>query len=97
MRGWINCFGRFHPSALLSTLNRINDYLVRWRVRKYKRFKRKGARAREALSRHAGQFPGLFAHSRQAMTMHDWTMGGTTGRWEPCRPRGLRTVLRAGE
>ncbi|MFG2639354.1 group II intron reverse transcriptase/maturase, partial [Streptomyces sp. NPDC048362] len=53
VRGWINYFGRFHPSALLSSLNRINDYLVRWLVRKYKRFKRKRARAREALSRHA--------------------------------------------
>ncbi|MEU2431964.1 group II intron reverse transcriptase/maturase [Streptomyces sp. NPDC007861] len=62
VRGWINYFGRFHPSALLSTLNRINDYLVRWLVRKYKRFKRKRARAREALSRHARRFPGLFAH-----------------------------------
>jgi group II intron reverse transcriptase/maturase len=62
VRGWINYFGRFHPSALLSSLNRINDYLVRWLVRKYKRFKRKRARAREALSRHARRFPGLFAH-----------------------------------
>jgi RNA-directed DNA polymerase len=62
VRGWINYFGRFHPSALNSTLNRINDYLVRWLVRKYKRFKRKRARAREALNRHARRFPGLFAH-----------------------------------
>jgi RNA-directed DNA polymerase len=62
VRGWINYFGRFHPSALLSTLNRINDYLVRWLVRKYKRFKWKRARAREALNRHARRFPGLFAH-----------------------------------
>jgi group II intron reverse transcriptase/maturase len=64
VRGWINYFGRFHPSALFSSLNRINDYLVRWLVRKYKRFKRKRARAREALSRHARRFPGLFAHWR---------------------------------
>ncbi|WP_432190646.1 group II intron reverse transcriptase/maturase [Streptomyces sp. Tue6028] len=62
VRGWINYFGRFHPSSLHSSLNRINDYLVRWLVRKYKRFKRKRARAREALSRHARRFPGLFAH-----------------------------------
>lgn len=66
VRGWINYFGRFHPSALLSTLNRINDYLVRWLVRKYKRFKRKRARAREALNRHARRFPGLFAHWKLA-------------------------------
>ncbi|MFF7191516.1 group II intron reverse transcriptase/maturase [Streptomyces sp. NPDC008222] len=62
VRGWINYFGRFHPSALYSSLNRINDYLVRWLVRKYKRFKRKRARARDALGRHARRFPGLFAH-----------------------------------
>ena len=62
VRGWINYFGRFHPSALLFSLNRINDYLVRWLVRKYKRFKRKRARAREALREHARLFPGLFAH-----------------------------------
>ncbi|MFJ2134205.1 group II intron maturase-specific domain-containing protein [Streptomyces sp. NPDC098085] len=62
MRGWINCFGRFHPSALLSTLNRINDCPVRWLVRKYKWFKRKRARARKTLSRHARRFPGLLAH-----------------------------------
>jgi RNA-directed DNA polymerase len=62
VRGWINYFGRFHPSALLFSLNRINDYLVRWLVRKYKRFKRKRARAREALRQHARLFPGLFAH-----------------------------------
>lgn len=62
VRGWINYFGRFHQTALRSSLNRINDYLVRWLVRKYKRFRHKRARAREALGRHARRFPGLFAH-----------------------------------
>ncbi|MEV6994396.1 reverse transcriptase domain-containing protein [Streptomyces sp. NPDC093228] len=62
VRGWTNYFGLLHPPRLLSSLNRINDYLVWWLVRKYKRFKRKRARAREALSRHARRFPGLFAH-----------------------------------
>ncbi|MEW1914921.1 group II intron reverse transcriptase/maturase [Kitasatospora sp. NPDC085895] len=62
VRGWINYYGRFHPTALRSSLNRINDYLVRWLVRKYKRFRHKRARAREALASHARLFPGLFAH-----------------------------------
>jgi RNA-directed DNA polymerase len=62
VRGWINYFGRFHPSALHSSLNRINDYLVRWLVRKYKRLRHKRARARDALGSHARLFPGLFAH-----------------------------------
>ena len=62
VRGWINYYGRFCPSELYSSLNRIDDYLVRWLVQKYKRFRRKRARARDALGRHARRFPGLFAH-----------------------------------
>ncbi|TQC39030.1 reverse transcriptase [Rhodococcus sp. WS4] len=64
VRGWINYYGRFHRSALRFSLNRINDYLVRWLVRKYKRFRRKRARARQALRSHARLFRGLFAHWR---------------------------------
>jgi hypothetical protein len=29
VRGWINYYGRFYKSALVPSLNRINDYLVR--------------------------------------------------------------------
>src|SRR5436190_17045776 len=49
VRGWITYYGRFYPSALVSSLNRINDYLVRWLVQKYKRFRRRWMRARDAL------------------------------------------------
>ena len=42
VRGWINYYGRFYPSALVFSLNRINDYLVRWLVQKYKRFRGAG-------------------------------------------------------
>ena len=62
VRGWINYYGRFYPSALVSSLNRINDYLVRWLVQKYKRFRRRWMRARDALGSHARLYPGLFAH-----------------------------------
>jgi RNA-directed DNA polymerase len=62
VRGWINYYGRFHSSALDFSLNRINYYLVRWLVQKYKRFRRKRTRAGEALGSHARLFPGLFAH-----------------------------------
>jgi hypothetical protein len=62
VRGWINYYGRYFPSAMVSSLNRINDYLVRWLVRKYKRFRRRRARARAALGSHARLFPRLFAH-----------------------------------
>jgi hypothetical protein len=46
------------------SLNRINDYLVRWLVQKYKRFRRKRGKARGALGSHARLYPGLFAHWR---------------------------------
>jgi len=48
-RGWISYYGRFYPSVLVPSLNRINDYLVRWIVRKYKRYRGKWMRARDAL------------------------------------------------
>jgi RNA-directed DNA polymerase len=62
VRGWINYYGRFYPSELVSSLNRINDYLVRWLVQKYKRFRGRWMRARDALGSHARLYPGLFAH-----------------------------------
>lgn len=62
VRGWINYYGRYYPSALVPSLNRINDYLVRWIVQKYKRYRRRWMRARDALGRAATLYPGLFAH-----------------------------------
>lgn len=62
VRGWINYYGRYYPSALVPSLNRINDYLVRWTVQKYKRYRRRWMRARDALGRAATLYPGLFAH-----------------------------------
>jgi RNA-directed DNA polymerase len=61
-RGWISYYGRFYQSALHPSLNRINDYLVRWVVRKYKRYRGKWQRAREALRRAERLYPLLFAH-----------------------------------
>ncbi|MQA17444.1 MAG: reverse transcriptase [Pseudonocardiaceae bacterium] len=62
VRGWINYYGRYYPSALVYSLNRINDYLVRWIVHKYKRYRRRWMRARDALGRAATLHPRLFAH-----------------------------------
>jgi group II intron reverse transcriptase/maturase len=62
VRGWINYYGRYYRSALHSSLNRINDYLVRWIMHKYKRYRRRRLRAWGALRRTAQRYPGLFAH-----------------------------------
>ena len=37
VRGWLNYYGRFTPTALHSLLTRINGYLVRWARKKYRR------------------------------------------------------------
>ena len=39
VRGWINYYGRFYKSGLYPSLRHINDYLVRWAMRKYKRLR----------------------------------------------------------
>jgi group II intron reverse transcriptase/maturase len=62
VRGWINYYGRYYRSALVGSLNRINDYLVRWLMQKFKRFRRRRMRARESLRKTARYNPGLFAH-----------------------------------
>jgi RNA-directed DNA polymerase len=62
VRGWISYYGRFRPSALYPSLNRINDYLVRWVVQKYKRYRGKWRRAREALRKAEKLYPLLFVH-----------------------------------
>ena len=69
---------------LYPLLRRINDHLVRWACRKYRRLRRRGKRAEEFLARVAGRFPALLAHWRFGLNL-------TAGRWEPCKPRGFRT------
>jgi hypothetical protein len=54
--------GRYYPSELVYSLNRINDYLVRWVVQKYKRYRGHWKRAREALRKAERLYPLLFAH-----------------------------------
>jgi RNA-directed DNA polymerase len=50
VQGWINYYGRFYKSMLYPLLRRINDHLVRWAMRKYKRLRRREKRAGELLA-----------------------------------------------
>jgi group II intron reverse transcriptase/maturase len=61
-RGWINYYGRFHRSALDRTLYSIDKYLVRWLMRKYKRFQYRPGRAYRFLLAVKRRQPGLFVH-----------------------------------
>jgi RNA-directed DNA polymerase len=73
--GWINFYGRFYRSELIRLLQRINDYLVRWAMRKYKRLRRSPAKARRLLADVFRREPGLFAHWRFGARPDGWTMG----------------------
>ena len=62
LRGWANYYGRFYRSALKPLWWHVNDYLVRWLQRKYKRLARGGTRAARALGRLAEREPRSFVH-----------------------------------
>jgi RNA-directed DNA polymerase len=62
VRGWINYYGRFYRAELIRSLMRINNYLVRWAMRKYKRLRGHPKRTWRFLMAIAHREPGLFAH-----------------------------------
>jgi RNA-directed DNA polymerase len=62
VRGWINFYGRFYRSELISLLENINEHLVRWAMRKFKRLRGRPRRARRLLAVIAAREPTLFAH-----------------------------------
>jgi len=62
VRGWIDYYGRFYRSWLARSLARINNYLVRWARRKYKRLTRHPSRSWLLLTSVARRSPTLFAH-----------------------------------
>lgn len=67
IRGWFNYYGKFYPSALQKIWCNVNEYLLRWVMRKYKRFKRRKRQARIFLKNFACNNPNLFAHWKHGM------------------------------
>ena len=68
LRGWIEYYGRYMPSALGPLLRYVNQTLQAWAMRKYKSFGGHKTRVRLFLMRLAWGCPGLFAH---------WKLGRT--------------------
>jgi RNA-directed DNA polymerase len=63
--GWINYYGRFYKSLLISFLaDRINPHLVRWAMRKFKHLHRWPAKARKRIAQIATQYRSMFVHWR---------------------------------
>ena len=73
IRGWINYYGRFYKSMLYPLLRRINEHLVRWASRKYKRLHRR--EQRELLAKASRRSPRTFAHWRIGLRPAGWTTG----------------------
>jgi RNA-directed DNA polymerase len=68
LRGWIGYYGRFAPSALYPVLRYVNQTLVAWAMRKFKRFKDHKIRTSQFFQRLAKECPDLFAHWKIGMT-----------------------------
>ncbi len=64
LRGWINYYGRFAPSALTPLLRYVNQTLTAWVMRKFKRFKAHKTRACHFLRTLSRQSAHLFVHWR---------------------------------
>jgi RNA-directed DNA polymerase len=62
VRGWINYYGAFYRSVLYSLARRIDEHLVRWAMQKFKRLRRKLAKAWAWLNAIRQREPRLFAH-----------------------------------
>ena len=87
-RRTINYYGRFYKSMLYPVFRHLNEILVRWAMRKYKR-----------LRRHQTGHAGSSLTSPDASPVCSRTGGLacalTAGRWEPGESRGSRRDLRA--
>jgi RNA-directed DNA polymerase len=68
LRGWIAYYGRYAPSALHPLLRYVNQTLVAWALRKFKRFKDHKTRAGRFLQRLAAERSDLFVHWDIGMT-----------------------------
>lgn len=62
IRGWMNFFGKFNPSAMKGTLQCIERRLVKWAMCKYKNFRGRWRRAEKWLCTVRQREPRLFAH-----------------------------------
>ena len=61
IRGWMAYYGAFYPSALYPVLQRINTYLLRWIMKKYKKHST-WKKAAKVLADAAANRPRYFAH-----------------------------------
>jgi RNA-directed DNA polymerase len=62
LRGWLEYYGAFHVTAMAPVFRYFNKKLVAWAMRKFKRLRRRKARAIAFLENLAEKRPKLFVH-----------------------------------
>jgi len=67
LRGWIEYYGRYTPSALYPLFRYVNLTLLAWAQRKFKRFKAHKVRAKYFLIKLAQTRAELFVHWQRGM------------------------------
>ena len=67
LRGWIQYYGRYNPSALEIMLRYVNLTVLRWVMRKFKRFQGRKVGAANFLEKLVRIQPFLFEHWRIRM------------------------------
>jgi hypothetical protein len=60
VRGWANYYGRFYRSRCVQVLRHLNQVLMQWVCRKFKRYRRRERAAAHWLGRVAVREPNLF-------------------------------------
>ena len=62
LRSWIRYYGEFHRSALTRVFRQLDEALVTWVMRKFKRYRGHRTKASKWLQEVVGRQPRLFAH-----------------------------------
>jgi RNA-directed DNA polymerase len=68
LRGWIEYYGRYAPSALYPLLRYVNQMLLAWVMRKFKRFRDHKVRASAFIQKLTKEQAALFVHWNIGMT-----------------------------
>lgn len=65
LRGWVEYYGKFHPSAMDPVWGHFNKTLVAWAMQKYLQLRGHKTRAGRFVEGVAKRQPGLFIHWQQ--------------------------------
>lgn len=66
IRGWVNYYGKYYKSKLYSVLRHVDQMLMKWALKKYRKLKGSRRKAYALLTSIARNNPNLFPHWRHS-------------------------------